>query len=623
MQSERLLYLALLVTFTFGALTFSVLTLAYWRERQTRRLRDGGAVFPVFTLVCAAAFVMNLMLQLGAGAAGLGLTLRVVSGFVSPLMLHTVYVEEARGLRGPRAWCWVLAVFYMVGFAAAVWDGMENAGLEVAAPWDVLLDNSPALMLGLAGAMGVVLQAVSRRELKPMEVRHRAWLRVLLLLMAAAAVINVAWPGQFVGVAPDYLVLAFFCASLYYKERLAFFDVLIKRGVFFAAALAGLTLYFVTAGPLLDKVSEDWSRPWILALSLTPLWLVSPWLYRRLSAFIDRAWLRRVYSPVDAERVFVHDVQAATTEEELRALAEQSLMAIFQTPAEVRFEAIAAPESESGDLTAALQHAGRDAGHVRLHARPDSIPFMIDDRHLLQTLARTLGVVLENVRFRQERLRQEEQEQELRWLASRAELKALRAQINPHFLFNALNAIAGLIRDRPQLADETIERLAQVFRYTLRKSDSEWVTVEEEVEFVAAYLRVEQARFGARLQVSFDVEAGAGTLPIPAMSIQPLVENAIKHGVSAVEGQCAVGLRAAVRDGSLQVEVSNTGPGFPPGYSLEEVRDGYGHGLRNVSERLRGYYGGSAGLRWECDQGRTRVVLPMPAVAHRSPQGVR
>ena len=89
-------------------------------------------------------------------------------------------------------------------------------------------------------------------------------------------------------------------------------------------------------------------------------------------------------------------------------------------------------------------------------------------------------------------------------------MKALRAQINPHFLFNALNAIAGLIQDQPELADETIEQLAQVFRYTLRKSENEWVRLDEEIEFVTAYLRVEQARFGERLQVEFAVDPGGG-----------------------------------------------------------------------------------------------------------------
>src|SRR5437763_7287914 len=114
---------------------------------------------------------------------------------------------------------------------------------------------------------------------------------------------------------------------------------------------------------------------------------------------------------------------------------------------------------------------------LRLLPRPDEVPFLSDDLALQQSLARTLGVVLENVRFRQ-------REHSLRLLAGRAELKALRAQINPHFLFNALNAIAGLIHTQPALAEVTVERLAEVFRYTLRESATEWVRLDEEIEFV-------------------------------------------------------------------------------------------------------------------------------------------
>ncbi len=231
---------------------------------------------------------------------------------------------------------------------------------------------------------------------------------------------------------------------------------------------------------------------------------------------------------------------------------------------------------------------------------------MSDDVRLLDSLARTLDVVLENLRLRQRR-------QELQLLASRAELKALRAQINPHFLFNALNAIAGLIQERPQLADETIERLAQVFRYTLRKSDAEWARLEEEVEFIEASLQVEKARFGERLRVEFDVDPAAGAALIPAMSIQPLIENAIRHGVSAVEGGGVVRLRAGLAGGYLEIEVFDNGPGFPPGFDLEQCEDG--HGLRNVMRRLIGYYGEAAELRWESDGRGCRVCLRAPCLA--------
>jgi LytS/YehU family sensor histidine kinase len=256
-------------------------------------------------------------------------------------------------------------------------------------------------------------------------------------------------------------------------------------------------------------------------------------------------------------------------------------------------------------MTADLDQNGIAFGRISVADRADGVPFMSDDLRLLGSVARTLVSALQNLRLRG-------REQELRLLASRAELKALRAQINPHFLFNALNAIAGLIEEDPRRADETIERLAQVFRYALRKPDSEWVSLGEELAFVEAYLSVEQARFGVRLRVEFQIDPAANLIPIPAVTIQPLIENAIRHGVSSIDGAWIIRLRATLEDEALSVEVFDNGPGFPKNYSIGAG----GHGLRNVADRLAGYYHGTASLSWNCGADGTRVRLEMPAAIH-------
>jgi LytS/YehU family sensor histidine kinase len=249
---------------------------------------------------------------------------------------------------------------------------------------------------------------------------------------------------------------------------------------------------------------------------------------------------------------------------------------------------------------------------------------MSDDQRLFDSFGRTLAVILQNVRFRDLQQSQQERERQLLVLASRAELKALRAQINPHFLFNALNAIAGLIPTDPALADQTVEELGKVFRYTLRKSESEWVGLDEEAEFVRAYLRVERARFGDRLWTQVCVEPAAAQVPIPAMCVQPLIENAVRHGASLASGRGLVELRASVEGQFLLVEVSDNGPGFPARFSLAGST---GHGLRNVSERLAGYYGDLAQLRWESSDGRTwvrlRIPCPVPAEVGRGDSDAR
>jgi signal transduction histidine kinase len=621
MLAYKLLYLASLITFTFGALTFSVLALFYWREKRLRRTRAGSLVFPVFTVVCASAFLINLMLRIATGLSpdsawvtGLSLVLVLVTSLLPPLLFHLMYTEEQGDLPSARVWRWLLAALYAVSMVAALPQGLEDSEL-IATGWGDLLDNSPALMLGAAGALGLLAQGFSNRKLSMLERRHRRWTRALLCLTVAGAVGNLAQPGAIVGLMPDYLVLAFFCVTLYYKERLVFFDLLIRRGAFFAIGLVVLTLFFVVGSGLYDRLPSDWSRPWIIALLLMPFFLTGPWIYRRLADNIDRTWLLRRYSAAEAERQFDRDIQASLTEEDLRSRARQSLHDIFQASAEVQFRQEAETPEPEGGMRAELRHHDASLGWIALEGRPNCIPYMSDDRRLLQSVARTLSVVLENVRFREEQQQQQEREQQLRFLASRAELKALRAQMNPHFLFNALNAIAGLIQDQPHLADATVEQLAQVFRYTLRKSENEWVRLDEEIEFVSAFLRVEQARFGDRLHVDFDIEPGAGGVPIPAMSIQPLIENAIKHGISTIERGGTIGLHVALKNDLLCVEVFDNGPGFPPGFSLAEAGNGQaspGHGLRNIVERLRGYYGDSARLHWESAGGATRVNLTLP-----------
>ncbi len=577
------------------------MTLFYWRERRLRVQPRSGLVFPAFTVVCAVAFLLNLSLRIAgedsAAAAALSIALDLATAMLPPLLLHLIYREEEAGLPARPVWQSGVKLFYTASAATAL-------AIHLGDRWADMLDSAPALRLAVAGVAGLAMQLLSRRPLTPVERRHRWWNSGLLCLTVMVAAMNLAQAAPIWGLLPDYLVLAFLCVTLYYKERLVFFDLLIKRGAFFAVSLIGLTAFFALVPPVWQRLPADWSRPWFAALLLLPLWLAAPWIYRRLAAAIDHVWLRRRYPAAEAEQRFAGAVQSAGTEEELRGLATESLCEIFQAPAQVNFEPAHEPAGAVDGLWARLEQSDGPTGSIALQPRPDSIPYLSDDHRLLQSLARTLGVLLDNVRFR-------EREQQLRTLAGRAELRALRAQINPHFLFNALNAIAGLIPDQPQLADETVEQLAQVFRYTLRRSEKEWVRLDEEVEFVAAYLRVEQARFGERLRVEFQVDAAAGAVQVPAMSVQPLIENAIKHGVSAVEGRGTVRLSARLVGGALTIEVFDNGPGFPASYSLAAA-NGSGHGLRNVAERLRGYYGDSAHLAWESGAEGTRMLLRIP-----------
>ncbi len=202
-------------------------------------------------------------------------------------------------------------------------------------------------------------------------------------------------------------------------------------------------------------------------------------------------------------------------------------------------------------------------------------------------------------------LRQKERvEEQLRALTTQAELKALKAQINPHFLFNTLNTIAQLIHADPAQAEATVERLAEMFRYVLAGSQRRLVPLEEELAFVDDYLAIEQARFGERLSVTREVATEALNVPVPSLILQPLVENAVRHGQGAGGSvELIIGVR---RQGDeVVIAIADQGPGMSEG--VWECGGG-GHGLRNVDERLRKTYGEGYGLEAADNEPRGAVV---------------
>jgi signal transduction histidine kinase len=183
-------------------------------------------------------------------------------------------------------------------------------------------------------------------------------------------------------------------------------------------------------------------------------------------------------------------------------------------------------------------------------------------------------------------LREKERvEQELRSLATQAELKALKAQINPHFLFNTLNTIAALIPVDPAQAEATVERLGEMLRYVLASSERGQVSLEEELAFVDDYLAIERARFGRRLRVTREIDPRALSTPVPSLILQPLVENAVRHGQGS-DGSVDLTIRVQPQGDEIQITIADHGPGMH-----QEDRKEAGHGLRNVDERLRKMYG--------------------------------
>ncbi len=204
------------------------------------------------------------------------------------------------------------------------------------------------------------------------------------------------------------------------------------------------------------------------------------------------------------------------------------------------------------------------------------------------------GILLGGILFVQtsRRLRlQQEREAELRILAREAELRALKAQYHPQFFFNVLNSLDSLIESDPGRAQDLLDQVARLMRQTLESADDPSVPVEREMGSVKAYLEIERIRLGGRLEIAIGVEDDVREMEIPPLLLQPLVENAVKHGVTPGDGAGRVTVRARREGSCLVLTVGDSGPG-PPGAGHE----GDGHGLSMVRRRLEVLYGGEARL---------------------------
>jgi signal transduction histidine kinase len=243
-----------------------------------------------------------------------------------------------------------------------------------------------------------------------------------------------------------------------------------------------------------------------------------------------------------------------------------------------------------------------DAAYLLLGARNGGRRYLSED---LTVLARLGAAVAEHI----EQLRNVQMQN----LVSQAELKALQAQINPHFLFNSLNTLYGTIDRGNVEARRLVLNLADVYRYLLR-SERALVEVEEELRIVRAYLEIEELRLGAKLHTEVDIDPSALRVTIPLLSIQPLVENAVKHGVASRQGAGFVHLKIRADAWTVSVEVSNSGMwDRPAGLSPSQS----GIGLNNVRRRLELCYGPEARFDIQAADGVTSVafVLPINPVA--------
>ena len=366
---------------------------------------------------------------------------------------------------------------------------------------------------------------------------------------------------------------------IYYQTRATFFDLLIKRGLALSA-LAILAILLVNAAPIGAAVA-------IVSMIFTFGWSL---LHAELDTFLDRAIFgrpdyRRKLAEITAGISKTSDAVSAI-ESVTRELAE-ALRNDW-----VRFGE--SPHAEAQAIATVASPAKR-WGVLSLGARRRGLAYQSQDATFVDGVASQLAAALEGFDSRAQRQ-----------LATEAEVRALRAQINPHFLFNSLNSLADMVKDSPQ-TEETVLNLARVFRYALDATQKSTVPLGDEMRFIESYLRIEQVRFEHRLRFEIVCAEDLCAVEVPPMLVQPLVENSIKHGLSRqLEGGS---IRIVVTQAAaLQIVVEDTGVGFDP----KALREG-GIGVDNVRRRVESLPEGRFTIDSQPGQG-ARITLEWKVV---------
>lgn len=607
-----------LVGFVTGTALYAMLLVLVLRGGARGRDQTGRKDWvPLATALLGLAWNLGELssyalprLGLAADSVGLSAVSFPALGFLAAVVVHSV----ARDVRHGR---FVVLAAYALSLVAAILHARTIVSSDPAPStlaFQVLTISFGLLVLPLA--LLTRSQPNGRRAL---------WILALALVAVSATHLGSfhtgadSWWMQLVG---HHAAIPLAFAILYQDYRFALGDLFLKQALTLLA-LVGIAVAGYSA------VSAAPAGPAAVGLTLA-LWvataLVAPLVRRSVVRFVDAVLLGRVNYTV------LRQTLARDVEEEASVAGVMDVVCARLAGALNARRVWWSEEPNTSTGTGPMSPAGADAPALRTTVVPTTEAphpvvhvgeltggrrLLSDDEALLDAAVGLAARRVDAIRLRLERYETELREEEMQTLAAEAELRALRAQINPHFLFNALNAIASLIHTDPGRADEAVEQLAEVFRYTLRRSDSEWAPLDQELAFARAYLDVERARFGPRLTCVVDAAIASPAPPVPSMLLQTLIENAVKHGVSQTRGPGRIEVVVRAAGGEIRLEVRDNGPG--PGHARSLPPDGEGFGLRSVRERLAGHFGDRAELALIRDHeaGVTiaRITMPMARVA--------
>jgi two-component system LytT family sensor kinase len=638
-----------LVGLSAGVVLYAMLLAMVVRSSRTPGLRAGFD--PLLLLTSVLGLAWNLCALAVYELPRMGFPGRFPSiaalgfaalGFLPAVVVHSVLRDERHAVRGV-AKLTLAAVAYVVSALAAV---LHMTAAFTSAP----VPSSPGMRLLTYTFVALIVPLVGVTRGRPGAGRA-LWAAALATFAVSALHLSqlhrgeASWPVELVGHHAS-VPLAF--AILYQDYRFALADLFLKRALsllaIVAVAFAAIATFGVQSTAFAQFVQSDPREMTILVTLWVATALLYPVLRRTTSWFVDTVVLRRP----DYRSLRTRVAQIAQDKDNVETLL--SSVSELLTPAlNAAFVAWREWTAPAGDALGVAVIGGGEAIDVarglsgpRLPAPPSTcvtIPttdqprfilaigqlsagrrLLSDDVATLESIAVLVARRIDAIRITNERYNREIREQEISKLATEAELRALRAQINPHFLFNALTTIGYLIQTAPPRALDTLLRLTSLLRGVLR-SEGEFTTLGRELEVVESYLDIERARFEHRLRVTIDVPSRLRHIRLPPLLLQPLVENAVKHGIAQKQSGGEVVIRARVKrtgvnQRKLALTVEDTGAGSSY-QSLERGRAS-GVGLRNVERRLECQYGaaGSLSIESSCDAGTiVEICVPLSIAA--------
>lgn len=539
-------------------------------------------------------------------------------GFLPSVVVHSAW----KNAENENAKVRLLTVFaYGLSVFASILHFYSAIVLETA-PSDLALR---ILTFGSLALLAGLLVFTFRQTLE----KKAVWITALLIFAVSALHLSSqkeenSWLVELVA-HQSSLPLAL--AILLQDYRFAFADLFLKRALslLLLAALA-FGLYVFAAVPLLAWHETHDRNDVQAAVIVLTLWMTTALVYPSLHKFagwlVDKIILRRV----NYEKLHKDIAQIIEKRSDKKAVLDEicERLKLALTANKANWKEIS--ESRSilptvnffADTTEIFVPTAESPFYeIQLKNFVGGRKLLSDEIEMLETVAILAARRIDNLRVTNERHEQEMQAKEFSKLATEAQLKALRAQINPHFLFNALTTIGYLIQTAPEKAFVTLMKLTQLLRGILR-SNAEFSTLGEEINLIENYLEIEQTRFEERLKVKIDVPSDLRKLRVPALILQPLVENAIKHGVSKAKsgGEVQISAKLETEKDSvfLKLRVSDSGAGVNLSDLTESRQNGLG--LNNVEQRLSSYYGKSAHLKIKSESGKgTEAEISFPIKA--------